>query len=783
MSMTVDYSAVPEELKSLPQWVGFLASLGTNGKTTKKPVNPRTLCGASSTDPQTWGSFEQALSVVGQPCRVGQDSGTVAGIGFVFAPPYCGIDIDHCIDLETGELNPKAAEIVALMDSYTELSPSGTGLHILYKGSVHNSWKRKKADALGSGVDLEMYQQGRFFTVTGQVFGEPKAAADREHEAEAVQSRFMQSAARRVPSAAKSSGRTAADDELLNLARNSKNGILFANLYAGNWQGHYGSQSEADMAFCSLLAFWFGRDKQRMDTVFRQSGLMRDKWDRKQSGSTYGSLTLDKAIADCREVYTPPAVSSDYSITIEHSAAAPVKCYSLDDTGNAQRLTDMFKDTIRYHFTDRRWMLYDGGKWVYDQMGHIYHLIDQSIEAMEKEKALYVQMDKQNDDGKQTMEKAFEKHRKHSRSHNAKAAAEREAQHYVPISPALLDRHRDLLNTASGVIDLKDFSLRASVPQDYFTRAAAAHYDAAAQCPLWENFLREIFDNDTEMIRYIQKAVGYSLTGSTQEQCAFFLIGDGCNGKSTFLDIIRQLFGNYANNMQAESLMIRPNNNGISSDIARLKGARLVTSAEPNEGLRLNEGLLKQLTGGDVVTARKLYGDEFEFKPEFKLWMAANHKPTIRGNDFGIWRRIHIIPFVVQIPPEKMDKSLTDKLLRELDGILQWALAGLRLYQQEGLQQPSAVSAATAEYRREMNVTERFLEECTTKTFAGSVKARDLYRAYTEWCRTNGEYLMSNTKFGKEMVIRHEKVKRADGFYYSGIVLNQEYGGYSVTVV
>ena len=444
-------------------------------------------------------------------------------------------------------------------------------------------------------------------------------------------------------------------------------------------------------------------------------------------------------------------------------------------------MADMYKDAVGYNYTDKRWMLYDSGKWIYDPMGYIYNLIDKSVEQMAAEKSIYIRMDEDNSDDDHTMEKAFEKHLKRSRSHTGKKNIEQEVQHYVPLSHVVFDRNKDLLNTVSGVIDLNDFSLRDSTPGDYFTKSIAAHYDINAKCPLWEKFLREIFAGDDDMIRYIQKAVGYSLTGSTQEQCVFLLIGDGCNGKSTFLDIIRQLFGDYASNIQAESLMIRSSSNGINSDIARLRGARLVTSAEPNEGLRLNEGLLKQLTGGDVVTARKLYGDEFEFKPEFKLWMAANHKPVIRGNDHGIWRRMHIIPFNVQIPKEKIDKTLTDKLLTEIDGVFQWALEGLKLYQSEGLEPPEMVSAATAEYRKEMDVVSRFLEECTEKSFADTVRASDLYRIYTEWCDVNGEYNLSNTKFGKEVIAKYEKVRMNDGFYYRGICLNKQYRPYEVT--
>ena len=777
---------IPEELKSLPQWVGFLAATAKNGKTTKKPVNPHTLNGASSTDPSTWGTFAEAVQCVGQPCRVGSDSGTVTGIGFVFRPPYCGIDIDHCIDRDSGAVHPQALAIVALMDSYTEISPSGTGLHILYKGAVHDDWKRKKTSALGKGIDLEMYQQGRYFTVTGNVFDGHDTVSEREEQAADVQQKYMQtakkqpSAAKQTTAASRSLSDALSDSELLDKAMNAANGMAFARLYSGDTSAYDGDESRADMALCSMLAFWCQRDTDRMDRLFRQSGLMRDKWDRRQAGTTYGAITLQKAADECTEIYSPMQ-SSDFSITIEHHQEV-VRCYTLDDTGNALRMADMYKNAVGYNYTDRRWMLYDNGKWVYDPLGYICRFIDKSVEEMEKERVFYIQMDKDNGDDRQTMEKAFEKHLKHSRSHAGKKNIEQEVQHYVPLAHTHFDRNRNLLNTASGVIDLTDFSLRDSTPEDYFTKSIAAHYDIHAKCPLWEKFLHEIFAGDEDMIRYIQKAVGYSLTGSTQEQCVFLLIGDGCNGKSTFLDIIRQLFGDYASNIQAESLLVRTNNNGINSDIARLRGARLVTSAEPNEGLRLNEGLIKQLTGGDIVTARKLYGDEFEFKPEFKLWMAANHKPVIRGNDHGIWRRMHIVPFIVQIPKEKMDKTLTDKLLTEVDGIFQWALEGLRMYQREGLELPEMASAATAEYRKEMDVVSRFLEECTENSFAGTVRASDLYRVYTQWCDINGEYKLSNTKFGKEVGVKHGRVKRNDGLYYCGIVLNKEYALYSVTI-
>ncbi|MCM1506976.1 MAG: phage/plasmid primase, P4 family [Ruminococcus flavefaciens] len=283
-------------------------------------------------------------------------------------------------------------------------------------------------------------------------------------------------------------------------------------------------------------------------------------------------------------------------------------------------------------------------------------------------------------------------------------------------------------------------------------------------------FLNQIFNNDKELIRYIQKALGYSLSGDTSEQCAFFLYGTGRNGKSTFLEVVRRIMGDYVTNIQPESIMIKASTNTANSDIARLKGARLVTSVEPNEGMRLNEGLLKQLTGDDMITARKLYGDEFEFRPEFKLWMATNHKPTIRGTDLGIWRRINIIPFTVTIPETAVDRNLSRKLMKELPDILAWIVEGYKLWKAEGLRKPKVIADAVEEYRNEMDVISAFLASDYVMQ-GGEVKAQALYAVYCQWADECNEYKMPSRKFGLEMTKRYNKRKTNGQNVYSGISL------------
>ena len=758
---------LPPEMTALPRWVGFTLDQQPNGRTTKKPVDPHTLCGASSTNPDTWGTYEEALACIGKDSRFG----AVSGVGFVLSPPYCGIDLDHVIDKETGELHADALDIVETMDSYTERSPSGTGLHIIYRVSIHPEWKKKQTGAFGENTDLEMYQQGRYFTVTGDVFEGYTDIHDREDYAALIQKAYMKKPKQEnCQPAGMMQAPALQEDEVLAAARNSKNGLLFSDLMAGRWEKHYHSQSEADMALCSMLAFWFCRDELRIDKVFRQSGLMRDKWDRKQSGSTYGALTVKKAVNDCREVYTRKSLLSegDYEITI-----VPKQWHSFDDTGNALRMVDLFGDRIRYHYADKRWLIYDKVKWSYDNAGLIWKMIDKTMASISLEEKHYTDLGLENE---------FRKHLKKCRSNNSKRALEKEIQHHVGITPGVLDRHKLLLNTPGGVVDLKTFTVTPNDPGNYITKATAVSYKPGAKCPLWLKFLDDIFAGDRELIRYVQKAVGYSLSGLTDEQCAFILYGNGRNGKSTWIDIIRYICGDYATNIQPETLMTRTQSSTANSDIARLKGARFVTSVEPNEGVRLNEGLLKQLTGDDVVTARKLYGDEFEFKPEFKLWMATNHRPIIRGTDTGIWRRIHLIPFTVQIPEDQVDKKLKDKLLHEAEGILCWCVEGMRLYHEEGLQKPASVCRATEEYRKDMDTISKFLDECTVSAPMRCVKAKDLYTVYTKWCDLYGEFKLTNTQFGREITKRHQKRHTMNGKVYDGLDFCADYKQYSISI-
>lgn len=761
------YSAIPQELKgykNLVCWQAYPDPKSHSG-ISKKPINPRTGGFAMPNNSDTWSDFETAV----------RESAKYSGIGFMFSnSPFFGVDLDDMPndiqDYQNGGTDNIISEFVNTLQSYTEFSQSKTGVHIICKGTLPEGRRKAKNDSGG----FEMYENGRFFVVTGNYCSEYGYINDCTESVKPLHSKYLGKTAEPKPNRQNITVNLNSVDDIVRAACSAKNGSLFKALYSGDFSA-YSSQSEADMAFCNMLAFWCGCDAEKMDAIFRQSGLMRDKWDRKQSGTTYGVITLQKAISGCSQTYNPKK-QNDYSISIGNGKVIQtvdeekMRAYTFDDMGNAERFVDLFGENVRYCYTEKKWYFYNSMRWSVDNLGVILRMADKCVEAMKAEAKLYLQADEESGGD---MAKAFEKHMKSSRSNKSKKAMLNEIEHHLPILPIQMDRYKMALNTPSGIINLKNGDVKAHNPEYYFTKITSVDCAEAADCPRWLAFLDDIFAGDKDLIRYIQKAVGYSLTGSTAEQCAFFLYGTGRNGKSTFIDVIRDVFGDYAANIQPETIMVKSSqSNAINSDIARLKGARLVTSVEPNEGVRLNEGLLKQLTGDDTVTARKLYSEEFEFKPEFKLWMATNHKPIIRGTDTGIWRRIHMIPFDVQIPEDKVDKNLTHKLKAEMTAIFKWCIDGCLMWQREGLQMPAAVLKSVREYRREMDVISAFIEDkCTLE---GTVQASMLYAAYASWADSNNEYCMSNTKFSTELAKRFEKIKGRNYNYFTGISIRSE---------
>jgi putative DNA primase/helicase len=284
------------------------------------------------------------------------------------------------------------------------------------------------------------------------------------------------------------------------------------------------------------------------------------------------------------------------------------------------------------------------------------------------------------------------------------------------------------------------------------------------------------------MIDFLQRAVGYSLTGDVRAQKLFFLYGTGANGKSTFLKIIQEMLGDYAKQAAPELLVVKFGSSH-PTEVADLQGSRFVVAVEVEEGKRFAETLIKQMTGGDKIKARFMHQDFFEFNPTHKLFLAANHKPVISGTDEGIWRRIDEVPFTVTIPEVQQDKELIDKLRKELPGILAWAVRGCLEWQNQGLNEPPEVRAATASYRSEMDIVESFINERCVLSSRAKANVTDLYEAFTDWCANNGEQQrLKSTDFAGRLAKRGFKKDRdgRKGIMWLGLALNndREAGGF-----
>ena len=438
---------------------------------------------------------------------------------------------------------------------------------------------------------------------------------------------------------------------------------------------------------------------------------------------------------------------------------------NLTDAGNGKRLIRHFGEDLRFVPEAGKWLMYSNGRWEWDNDGGINRLAKETTRIMLDEGK-----NNTDDDQRQRLIKHALASENCSRLKAMidLAATEQEAV----LHQSELDRNRDLLSIANGVLNLKNSEFRLGKREDYLTKKSNVVLTKSINtCPVWLRFLEKVMGGVPELIKYLQRAMGYSLTGHTSEQCLFFLYGTGANGKTTFLTVMQELMGDYCMAIDPETIMLNSNSGGATPELARLMGARVVISNEIEEGKRLAENRIKQMTGGDTMIARHLYREPFEFRPEFKIFMAGNHKPAIKGTDHAIWRRIHLVPFTVTIPEEEKDPQLTEKLKAELPGILQWTVKGAKEWHRQGLNPPNQVKAAVADYRDEMDTLGHWLEERCTFDSKCKTESSTLYQSYHAWCGVNGHFPQSQTRLGTALGDRGLKKTKVGKISWEGIGL------------
>ena len=336
-----------------------------------------------------------------------------------------------------------------------------------------------------------------------------------------------------------------------------------------------------------------------------------------------------------------------------------------------------------------------------------------------------------------------------------------------------LDSDPLLLNLDNGSLDLRSGGLRPHRPEDLITKIAPLRFSEAAQCPRFLSFLDQIFAKDQELIRFIQRALGYSLTGLVTEQVFFLCYGTGANGKSTLMELIAGALGDYALTAPP-GLLLAKKHEGHPTEIADLFAARFVHTSEVMADSKFDEQRIKSFTGGDTLKARRMREDFWSFKPTHKIWLSTNHRPEVQDSSHGFWRRVRMVPFTVTIPEEERDQHLLEKLRAELPGILNWLVAGCLQWQSEGLGTCRAVEVATSAYRAESDTLAEFLEdECECAAFH-EVQSSVLYKAYLTWSEARKQRPDSLKVFGERIRDLGYRTRKASAIFYIGLRVKPE---------
>lgn len=443
--------------------------------------------------------------------------------------------------------------------------------------------------------------------------------------------------------------------------------------------------------------------------------------------------------------------------------------FHLTDAGNAESFVALNKSRFCYIFEKEGWYRFDGVRWDEE--------VFESQEAMLNVVRIRARCGENIEDEKK--KKRYLSWCLGSESNGKINAALALSRSWLTHRFGEFDTDPYLFVCRNGVVNLRTGGFIRDPQGDLFLKSSWIEYDPEAKCPRWLQFLDEIFKSDHEMIVFIQRAVGYTLTGDVKEDCLFILEGKGSNGKTVFLNILLLLMGEYGQGVPSKTLQELGQSGSASPEIVRMAGARLVRAIEMKEHARLNVERIKALTGRDRITARDLYERPIEFEPTHKIWLGVNHLPRIEEDDDGTWRRIKRIPFEVQfVEPEKakegdlpQDKELTDKLKAELPGILNWAIEGCLEWEKKGLGEPEKVRAATQEYRDESDTLGRFLEQETSNKEGGEVSAKDLYGVYVTWCDSEGVKPMSQTALGRKLSERGYVRRKSPAATYQSLRL------------
>ena len=746
------YEQLPSSLKKRPHFCNWQLE-ERDDSLTKVPYQSNGKR-ANPTDPQCFTDFDTVCAV-----RDKYD-----GIGIGIFDDLVAIDIDHCVT--DGVLSPMAQDIIDTMDCYTEYSPSGNGIRIIgLISGLHYDKARYYINNRKLGLEVYVAgYTGKFVTLTGNVIRECDLV-DRSKELMTVLDKYMVKPVvildmnREVP------GSYLSDASVISKAMASKQGEKFSYLWEGNIP--VGStHSEADQALCTMLAFWCGGDTDQMDRLFRESGLMREKWSRED----YRTATLDKAVAMTTEFYKPLAIcdaKSDFSTPAAFlSQVCPENNprYPWTEIGYGRLFADCYRSIARFVPERKSWYCYRDGIWAAD-VGNLQtmELCKELADALMIH-ALTIQNEQQR--------KEYLKNYSKWQVRRTRETILKDAQSIHPISIGDFDSDPYVFNCRNGTLHLDTMTFTIHNPEDRLTKISPVDYDPHARCDRFLTFVNEITSSDADKARFLQKMLGYGMSGDTRYECLFILYGATTrNGKGTLCESVLKVLGTYGCTARPETLSMKLNANSHnpSEDIARLAGVRFANISEPGKGMVLNAAQVKSMTGNDTLNARFLHENSFDFIPQFKLYINTNYLPVI--NDMTLFNsgRVVTIPFERHFEEAEQDKGLKAEFRKaeNQSAILNWLVEGYRLLMEEGMKLPDSVITATEEYRKDSDKVWQFVQERLDEAPAMEVRTSEVYDSYRGWCAENGCHPENSRNFNQALrgfaTVVRKRPKRGGG--------------------
>lgn len=775
---------IPDFLKAKP-WAVWIAEPRPNkpGKFNKAPLEPCRGSAASTNNPATFGTFAQAVAAL--------DTGRYSGMGVLLTgeDETIGVDID---DYEkTFAQMPQVGAWVAearKAGAYCEKSPSGKGLRLFVRGKLPGSGRKA-----GS---LEIYDNARFLTVTGKA---AKGSSMELIDGQALAEEFLamlpaKAEAPVIPMLGTASADPAKVEELVKRVA-AKHG----ELWAGNWEMQpvaspfsekpefvgqagnldainapfYPSQSEADFAICGHIAREAVRIGASTDalndtvmSVFKRSGLYRAE--KRQQVESYA---IPKIVAEVLAAKAE-AVEKAEQVT-QTDMGAELAANEPGDILAGQLYARAMRGKLLFVTQAGRWTRWDGTRWCWCSTGEEMAAAKYVAGKILDHATTLFKADPQSVQNKKRM--AFAAAVQNLKRLQAMVELAKTEDGMSIGHMTQLDSDRWLLGVRNGVVNLKDGGLLAPNPTMLITRQAAAEYHDDAQCPRWLAFLDQIFEGDQDTIAFVQRALGYSLTGVTTEEALFICFGSGANGKSVFSNVLTNILADYSQAAPPSLLTVRRDgDSGPRNDIARLCGARSLQINELQQGDRLDEQIVKMLAGREMLSARFLHKEFFDFWPTAKPWLRTNHKPIITGEDDGIWRRLHLIPFRRKFSEGERDPWLEPKLLEERDGILAWMVRGCLEWHRIGLKPSATVRRESAAYRKESDLLGEFLDERTVNDPASRVEQGALFGNWRGWNEANGTRSGSKISFTRKLAERGVNEAKSNGKrFYAGLKLRE----------